>query len=79
MSRRERGRVPGAAGPSGSGGGYGDGGGSVTVGVVAVPPPSPGTAVPCGFRISLNRDPSAVFISVTGLLTRSVTVLAPLV
>ena len=52
----------------------------MTVGVlVVVVLASAGTGLPCGFRISLKREPSAVFISVTTLLTRSVTAFAPLV
>jgi len=35
------------------------------------------TGVPTGFRINLKRVPSAVFISVTGLFSRSVTVGEP--
>jgi hypothetical protein len=37
-----------------------------------------GGAVPCGSRVSVYRVPSAVFTSVTGVFTFSVTVAAPL-
>jgi hypothetical protein len=53
----------------------------VPVLVLVLPLPLAGvpvdTAVPRGFRISLYRVPSAVFISVTGLFSRSVMVCAP--
>jgi hypothetical protein len=53
----------------------------VPVPVLVLPLPLAGvpvdTAVPRGFRISVYRVPSAVFISVTGLFSRNVIVCAP--
>jgi hypothetical protein len=53
----------------------------VLVPVLVLPLPLAGlpveTAVPRGLRINVYRVPSAVFINVTGLFSRSVTVCAP--
>ncbi len=47
------------------------------VDVVDVGAGAAGVAVPTGFRISLYRVPSAVFMSVSGLFSRSVTAREP--
>jgi hypothetical protein len=55
--------------------------GVVVVGVVPLAPGAAaplGAAVPCGYRTSVKRVPSAVFTSVTGLFTESVRVCEPL-